>query len=538
MTDILEKIKDSDKKLFVGLAGPGTGKSFTFKTIIESEEYNDKNILILSFINKLIDDLSTEFDNFSNVRVSTLHAFARGEMAKVSECDLDENLDKHISEDHFFINENKINYEEKFHEDDLSATDQEFYKSRKEFYGANKKLYSFNSIIYAVNHLFLQDESKIPEYDLILVDEFQDFNKSEYELIKLLNKKSIVILVGDDDQSLYHFKHAKPAQIRELYNDDSTEEFSLDYCYRCPKVIIDTTNDLIQKTQKDGHLVDRLDKRFLYPEGHKDEESAKYPQIDFVPAVIGNQLAYRLAKMIREDTKEYKDKQRILILAPSYLKQTVYDGLMKKGITVVGIELFSNEERNKIKHKKICEVFEILTKRKTDNLALRGILSLYLSDEKRKDIIVESNKKQKKIWNCLSEDIRKKIEKDIDIFKTVKVGKKELNKADLERFSEIFNLKNILTKVVRGFVSNVKDAIEVELTTVTSSKGLSADFVYYIGIDDDNILDKVTKEITDQKICEFLVGITRAEKKLTLISLKDEAPKILEFIEEKNILKK
>lgn len=43
------------------------------------------------------------------------------------------------------------------------------------------------------------------------------------------------------------------------------------------------------------------------------------------------------------------------------------------------------------------------------------------------------------------------------------------------------------------------------------------------------------KKLTDHKICEFLVGITRTKKKLTLISLKDEAPKILEFIEESNI---
>ena len=91
--------------------------------------------------------------------------------------------------------------------------------------------------------------------------------------------------------------------------------------------------------------------------------------------------------------------------------------------------------------------------------------------------------------------------------------------------------------MVKGFSPVIMNAIEIEMTTVMSSKGLSADFVYYVGIDDRNILNKETKDFTDQKIREFLVGITRAKEKLTLISLKDENPKILEFIDEKYINK-
>ncbi len=91
--------------------------------------------------------------------------------------------------------------------------------------------------------------------------------------------------------------------------------------------------------------------------------------------------------------------------------------------------------------------------------------------------------------------------------------------------------------MIKGFVSVKGGAIEVEITTVMSSKGLSAEFVYYVGIDDRNILDKDTNEITDQKLCEFLVGITRAKKKLTLFSLEDKNPKILDFIDERCINK-
>jgi superfamily I DNA/RNA helicase len=532
MSEILKKIKESDKSLFVGVAGPGTGKSTAFKTIIDSDEYKGKKVLILSFINKLINDLSADFKDFNNVEVLTLHAFAK---QKLGDVDLNEDLDLIISEDFSFIFNSDIEYEKKFYEDALTEDEEKFYKERKNFYKHEKELYSFNSIIYAVNRFFDKSENNIPtKYDLILIDEFQDFNKAEFELIKLLNKKVKVVVVGDDDQSLYGgFRSAKPKQIRELYRDKNTEEFSLDHCYRCTEVIVDATNNLITNAKNKGFLADRLeDKKFLYPKDRKDnknEVSKKYDKIDFIPSVQGNKLIYELEKRIKKDI-EGEGKKRILILTPGYFKQTIYTGLIGKGFNVVEFELFADEQCNKVKHKKIINTFKTLAERKTDNLALRSVLFLYLNKSKLKTLIVKSKQENKKIWNCLDDKTKKIIENDIEIFKKVKKGKEKLTSKELKRFSELFTLKNILSKMIDGFDSVSKNAIEVEMTTVMSSKGLSADFVYFIGIDDKNILDKETKNFTDHRICEFLVAITRAKEKLTLISLEDNNPKILELI--------
>lgn len=535
MSVLLKKLKDSEKKIFVGIAGPGTGKSTLFKTIIESDDFKSKKVLILSFINKLVDDLTSDFKKFENVKVLTLHAFAK---QKLGDVDLDPKLDTIITEDLFLIKDKDIDYEKKFYEDNLTEDEENFYKERKKFYKYEKELYSFNSIIYAVNRFFDKHEDKIPtEYDLILIDEFQDFNKSEYELIKFLNKKCTLVLVGDDYQSLYAFKKAIPKQIRDLYADDNTEEFSLDYCYRCTEIIVDATNDLIKNAKAKGFLVDSLAKNFLYPkddEKHKTkhEISEKYKVIDFISSVSGEKLIYELEKSIKSNTNA-EDKKRILILTPNYLKQTIYDGLIRKGFNIVEFELFSKEEANKIKHKDLINIFETLVKRKTDDLSLRKILSIYINVDEIKELL----RKNKKIWLCLSDEIKKKIEDDIAIFKKVKKGEDKLSSQELKRFSEIFNIKNLLSKMVKGFNSIAKGAIEVEMTTVMSSKGLSADLVYYVGIDDRNTLDKETKRFTDQKICEFLVGITRAKEKLTLISLEDDNPKILEFFNKKYINK-
>ena len=45
------------------------------------------------------------------------------------------------------------------------------------------------------------------KYQYILVDEFQDINKIQYDVVKLLaGKRKNLFIVGDDDQSIYRFR--------------------------------------------------------------------------------------------------------------------------------------------------------------------------------------------------------------------------------------------------------------------------------------------------------------------------------------------
>jgi len=252
--------------------------------------------------------------------------------------------------------------------------------------------------------------------------------------------------------------------------------------------------------------------------------------IDFFPVINGDQLIYKIKQDIQNNTNN-KEKKRILILVPSFLKQTIYYGMIKNGFNVIDYEIFKDEKHNKIKHKDIIDTFNTLIKRKTDNISLRKILNLYLTDESLKQLIVTSRKEGKKLWNLLTKDIKSDLVNDIKIFKKVKVGQIPLDENELLRFNQIFNLKNIISRMIKGFLPIAKDSIEVEMTTVTSSKGISADYVYYIGIDDKVFLDKNTQNFTDHSLCEFFVGITRAKEKLTLISQKDENPQILSFLD-------
>jgi superfamily I DNA/RNA helicase len=84
------------------------------------------------------------------------------------------------------------------------------------------------------------------EFAHILVDEYQDLNKAEQGVIELLSGSAEVCIVGDDDQSIYSFKHAHPEGIRDwCKTHTAAADLSLDECRRCPSLIVDMANSLI-----------------------------------------------------------------------------------------------------------------------------------------------------------------------------------------------------------------------------------------------------------------------------------------------------
>ncbi|MFW6027109.1 MAG: UvrD-helicase domain-containing protein [Candidatus Woesearchaeota archaeon] len=490
MSGLVKKIKESDEDLFIGLAGPGTGKTHSFKEIIENPYFSDKKILVLTFITRLVDDMKGEFDEYENVKVSTLHAFAREIIISKTNCekiDFDPALDSIITEDYYCLKGEKVEFDDLLYENDLGGKQKKFFKARRDFYGwRENELHSFNSMIFLANLILKANNSAIPDkYSLVLIDEFQDFNKLEHKFIELLNRKNKIVAVGDDDQSLYDWKKAKPDYIRNLYEEDRTQNFTFDDCYRCPRLIIDATNSLIENAKKEGYLTRNKEKDFKYPQNPtelQEKVNEKY-KIDFSTEAIGNKLICKLARKIKKDIDKVdseKEDKKVLVITPHYLKDDIFNGLMKRGLNVVNYKPFSEEKISNAKNKDRIDTFEILSSRKTDNLALRKILSLYLDKDEVKKIIKTSDEKDKGLWGCLSDGIKEDIEHDINIFKKAKAGEKRLKKSELERLNKIINLKNVISRTIKGFHSFTQKGIEVEVSTAMSSKGLSANFVYYI----------------------------------------------------------
>lgn len=83
----------------------------------------------------------------------------------------------------------------------------------------------------------------------ILVDEFQDTNHSQYQILSLITQPdpSTLFVVADDDQIIYQWNGANPKRIQALRDDFGVSELQLPENYRCPPLVIELANALIEK---------------------------------------------------------------------------------------------------------------------------------------------------------------------------------------------------------------------------------------------------------------------------------------------------
>lgn len=95
------------------------------------------------------------------------------------------------------------------------------------------------------------------QYPYILIDEFQDINKVQYDVVKLLAKPgNNLFIVGDDDQSIYGFRGAKPDIMQQFLKDyKDAKKYTLGINYRCSGNIVKAAESVIKNNKN------RLDKK-------------------------------------------------------------------------------------------------------------------------------------------------------------------------------------------------------------------------------------------------------------------------------------
>lgn len=89
--------------------------------------------------------------------------------------------------------------------------------------------------------------SQLPSIDQLIVDEYQDLNDCDQEFVQLLaNNGATLFVAGDDDQSIYSFRHANPAGIVQFTNTyPAAAPHTLTDCFRCTPAILNAANSLI-----------------------------------------------------------------------------------------------------------------------------------------------------------------------------------------------------------------------------------------------------------------------------------------------------
>ncbi len=175
---------------------------------------------------------------------------------------------------------------------------------------------------------FLRDNPAAPErgmFKYVLVDEFQDLNKAEQELIDLLATGSNLTVIGDDDQSIYGFKHANPEGIIEFPDTHpGTSSLTMLECRRCPTSVVKIANALI------AHDLGRLMKSLVARpqngagEVHILQWRTMDEEVDGITTIVASKITAKIA-----------EPHEILILAPRrIIGYKIRDVLLAKGLAV------------------------------------------------------------------------------------------------------------------------------------------------------------------------------------------------------------
>ncbi|MEG2657328.1 MAG: DNA helicase PcrA [Clostridium sp.] len=162
----------------------------------------------------------------------------------------------------------------------------------------------FDDLIYLTVKLFKEHEDVREFYKrkfkYILVDEYQDTNKCQYELVKLLvNENENICVVGDDDQCIYAWRGADINNILDFEKDfPKAKVVKLEQNYRSKSNILEAANKVIKNNATRKNKVLRTES----DPGETLKVYRAYSDID-----EGNFVATQIKRLIREENRSLKD---------------------------------------------------------------------------------------------------------------------------------------------------------------------------------------------------------------------------------------
>ena len=281
------------------LAGPGSGKTSVIveriSYLIEEGKVAPGHILVVTFSRAAAKEMKERFlaktgETRTDVTFGTFHGVFFGILVQAyhltaaniltekeknailrelameacpelaAEGDFLEDVQREIST----VKENRIDPE---HYYSASCPDEVF---RKLFHGYTsclneKRKLDFDDMLLYSYRLFVTRpdilKSWQEKFTYILVDEFQDINHLQYDIIRMLAEpERNLFVVGDDDQSIYHFRGARPEIMLQFGKEyPEAAQVLLDVNYRCPGNVLETSMRLI------GHNRKRFQKKLETP---------------------------------------------------------------------------------------------------------------------------------------------------------------------------------------------------------------------------------------------------------------------------------
>ena len=318
----LEAVLSNDNEIML-VAGAGTGKTNTIVKkiiyLIKEQRVIPYNILAVTFTNKAVREIRERVNNslctnHSGVVVNTFHQLAKSILDKDDNYQLlgykslkileDEGrekiLDKIIKYNDMYNRVNEFNKTIKGLLIDFNAKKNNRYieSSNKEYEELFKELYhAYVLEVFANGYIELDDLvnlvivllERYPEirkevssaFDYIFVDEYQDVNKEQYKLIKLLKNKNKVLIVGDEDQAIYGWRGSNSKYFRDFQLEyPDCRVIKLERNYRSTQQILNLADGFIKQNKNRIDKTLKSDKIGVLPD--IQEISSKENQIEFL----------------------------------------------------------------------------------------------------------------------------------------------------------------------------------------------------------------------------------------------------------------
>ncbi len=361
----------------------------------------------------------------------------------------------------------------------------------------------------------------------LLVDEYQDINGDQFKFIELLSSgnRDGLFVVGDDDQSIYSFRGGSPEFIMNFSSDfkDSKEE-KLKTCYRLTKLNHKAAICALDKLDSKDKDIEEYDK------GDGDrirvvESFSQKNESDNIMEIINN----------RRNDDGVSD---FLILVP---KITFARNIISKFKTEK-IEYIAKQKINKYKINKIKKI-EKWIKNKTDSFLLRELIELiikkYFPDKndhiyKKISALWLEVRSNKSLFNVLKD--KSKSDDELNKIYNILINLIDAyEKNDVEYYKMIFDSFDIYKNVSEfnkevseilddvDYFYNYKGKDKIRIMTINGAKGLDAEDVFIIGLED-GVFPRESFNLEEEQRL-FYVALTRAKKRNYLCTSKYRSEK-------------
>lgn len=398
------------------------------------------------------------------------------------------------------------------------------------------------------------------EFKYVLVDEFQDTNKAQYEIIKLLvTGRTKLCVVGDDAQSIYGWRGAELENMLNFEKDfPKVEVFRLEQNYRSTKRILKAAGSVIKNNP--GQI-----EKTLWTENEDGE------MLSVLRCTDEKDEAFQISKQIKKEitSKKISLKDIAILYRINSQSRALEEALRREKLPykiIGGVEFYRRKEV-----KDIVAYLRVLANQDDEesllrimNFPQRGIgntsiskmiafarkfdISFYTTMSRIFEVIevkerIQKNVKQFKILLDKYIDLKEKLSLTeltsalIDELGVLKMYKEENSVESRQRYDNVQELigsiaeftkerkdatiDDFLSEVslITGVDSYEEDDNYITLMTIHSSKGLEFPVVFITGCEED-IFPLNKKFDSDSQVEEerrlFYVAVTRAERKVIL----------------------